>query len=59
MNEPEEMRQVERDAQKLKAELAADMLRRPSSRWAIRPIYKLMSWVERKAAEWLRAEGWR
>ena len=59
MNEPEEIRQVERDARKVSAELAEVMLRHPGSRWILGPIRRAVKWCERKANEWLKEEGWR
>jgi hypothetical protein len=59
MNEPEELRRVEMDAQKASAEVAADMIRRPKSRWLLRPFYKFFKWAERKADEALKEDGWR
>ena len=59
MNEPEEWRKTESDAQKAAAEVAANMMRKPKSRWLLRPLYRVFKWVERKCDEALRDEGWR
>ena len=59
MNEPEEWRKTERDARKAAAEVAVDMMRKPKSRWLLRPMYRVFKWVERKCDEALRDEGWR
>ena len=59
MSEPEEYRDVEKNASKLSAEIAASMLRHPRSRWILRPIYRLVKWVERSADERLKEDGWR
>lgn len=58
-HEAEEVRQVEKDAQKLSAEIAADMIKHPRSRWIMRPLRRLAKWVERNTDEWLKDEGWR
>lgn len=59
MNEPEEWRKTERDAQKAAAEVAADMMRKPHARWLLRPLYRFFKWIERKCDEALKDEGWR
>lgn len=59
MNEPEEMRQIEKRAQALSAEIAASMLRYRRARWILHPIYRLAKWVERTIDENLKEDGWR
>jgi hypothetical protein len=59
MTEPEEYRDAEKRAQKLSADMAELMLRHPSSRWILRPIYRMVKWVERSADERLKEDGWR
>jgi hypothetical protein len=58
-NEPEELRHIEREAQKTSAEIAADMMKRPGWRWILRPIYRMMKWVEYQCARRLKEDGWR
>lgn len=58
-NEPEEYRKIELEAQSISAQVATDMLKRPRSRWILRPIYRVFKWVERKCDEALKQEGWR
>lgn len=58
-NEPEEYRKIEQDAQKLSAQISADMLRHPRSRWLLQPIRRLMKWIEKTADERLKEDGWR
>ncbi len=58
-NDPEEWREIEREAQKNSAEIAADMMRRPGWRWILMPIYRLMKWVENQCARALKEDGWR
>lgn len=59
MNEPEEYRKIEKDAQAMSAQFAADMVRHPRARWFLRPFHRLMKWVSRQADEALKDEGWR
>lgn len=59
MNEPEEWRAMEKKAQKMSADIAEDMLRRPRWRRILRPLHRLMKWVERMIDKELREEGWR
>jgi hypothetical protein len=58
-NEPEEYRQLEKDAQRMSAQIAADMIRWPRRRWVLRPLYRLFKWVERNIDAALKGEGWR
>ena len=59
MNEPEEYRKIEKDAQSLSAKFAAEMLRHPRARWFLKPFYRLLKWVERQTDDALKDEGWR
>lgn len=58
-NEPEEYRKIEKDAQELSAKFANDMMRNPRWRWFLRPFRNVLKWVERKADEALKEDGWR
>jgi hypothetical protein len=59
MNAPEDMRETERKAQRLSADIAALMLRHPSTRWILSPLRRLVKRAEREIDEWLKEEGWR
>lgn len=59
MNDAEQARENEREAQKMSAQVAADMLKRPRSRWILRPLYRFAKWIEAKSDQWLKSEGWR
>jgi len=59
MNEPEELADTERHAQRLRAEVAASMLRYPRFRWLFRPFHVLARYIERKIDEALKEDGCR
>lgn len=58
-NEPEEYRKLEREAQQMKAQVAADMMRRPRHRWILRPLHRLFGWVAKQIDAQLKEGGWR
>lgn len=59
MNDPEEARKTERDADKLLADMAELMLRHPSTRIVLRPLRRIVLWGKTQIDQWLKEEGWR
>lgn len=59
MSDAEEYRKIEKDAQRMSAEVASEMMRRPKRRWIYMPIYRLFKWVEKQTDTSLKEDGWR
>lgn len=58
MNEPEELRKIERDADALAAKMAADMLKHRWTRFIFGPVRKMMKWVSAQSRRQRREDGW-
>lgn len=59
MNEPEELARVANESRGIQARYAKLMLKHPSARWLLGPIYRLLKWAERQAETALREDGWK
>ena len=58
-NEPQEYRELEKQANELAAEVSADMLKRPGTRWILAPLRRVLKWVATKCDRALKEDGWR
>lgn len=58
-NEPQEYRDLEKQANELAAQVSADMLKRPGARWVLGPIRKAFKWVAAQCDRSLKEDGWR